>query len=119
MTPKVDKKTKLLKPELCEVNENNFAHHRIISSKPCFQPKGGFTYVYEWKEGTERKKGKKNNSLALFMREFDGYLTGNRGLASQRLPMARGSSKYLMPGAGQLIGVKKYFQSIIGKDDDG
>ncbi len=24
-----------------------------------------------------------------------------------------------MPGAGQFIGVKKYFQSIIGKDDDG
>jgi hypothetical protein len=51
-------RVKILKPDASEVNEDIFADDRIISSNPCFQPKGGFSYVFEWKEGTEHKKGK-------------------------------------------------------------
>ena len=48
--------TKILKPEFCEVSEDIFADASLISFDPCFQPKGGFKYVFEWKDGTDKKK---------------------------------------------------------------
>ncbi len=42
--------TKILKPEICEVSEDNFADASLISFNPCFQPKGGFKYVSDWKD---------------------------------------------------------------------
>jgi hypothetical protein len=48
--------TKILKPEFCEVSKDIFADASLISFDPCFQPKGGFKYVFEWKDGTEKKR---------------------------------------------------------------
>jgi len=48
---------KILKPDSSEVSEEIFGDAQNISSNPCFQPKGGFKYVFEWKDGTEHEKG--------------------------------------------------------------
>jgi hypothetical protein len=54
------KGTKILKPEFCEVSEDIFAD-------PCFQPKGGFKYVFEWKDGTDNKKGNEYEIFVFFL----------------------------------------------------
>jgi len=51
------RRVRLLKPLVTEVSNEIFEDSKIISSKPCFQPKGGFIYVCEWKE--EFQKGRK------------------------------------------------------------
>ena len=50
------RRDRLLKPLVTEVSNEIFEDSKIVSSNSCFQPKGGFFYVFEWKE--ECQKGR-------------------------------------------------------------
>jgi hypothetical protein len=74
-------KSKTLHPELSEVSEDIFSDSKISASTPCFQPKGGFSYVYEWT--TERKKGNSKSYYFFSCSNLVGFIFEQKTIGGQ------------------------------------